>query len=107
MTNFRWVSLVLSIINVICACIYIWAPRRHHHEYADWSEWIEDIHRDIYNVVQAIRYRTCEQCSKVEEQIAGTHHCLDNKFNRPCSHLTLLVGNEAQRVARLEKELGL
>lgn len=97
----------VAIINIVCVVAHIWLMRGHRHRYTDWSDWIEDVHSSAYSLVHAVRYRTCQQCVKVQEQIAGQHHCMDVKRARSCTHLPLLIGNEDWRIKRMEKELGI
>jgi len=105
-----WVVLVLLLVtNLFTGFVAVTALRhRHVHDFSEWSEWIQDVVNTIYGDVRALRYRTCEGCSKVEGQMAGGHKCLDiYNQKRECTHLTHLTGNETQRVRRLERELGL
>lgn len=101
-----WIGVAATAVNVVCACIYIWAPRRHHHQFDPWTDWIED-NKTLYSQVRGVRYRTCNTCSKVQEQTAGEHHCLDSEKRKPCSHLKSLLYDPLARIDRLEKDLGL
>ena len=97
----QWLGVILTFANVCCALIYMYAPRRHRHDYSAWSQWTIS---QSATTAEGLRYRHCRQCQKVERQESGWHHCDRADIRKPCTHLGHL--NESE-IARLEKELGL
>lgn len=97
----QWLGVILTFANVCCALIYMYAPRRHHHEWHDWEKWTLS---QTPNAAEVLRYRHCETCDHVQKQSKGWHACIEAQARRRCTHLDHTMG---MNITRLEKELGL
>lgn len=97
-------ALTLAFTNLITGLAV--AHRRGWHDWSVWSEWTQDAMSTLHGDVQAIRYRVCDRCSKVQRQDAGYHRCLEIASRRNCPHLANLTSDGQGRIRRLEKELG-
>jgi len=100
-----WGVALVFVTNAMTAGVILGMEHRvHRHSWSPWSHWI--VHTD-YKHVKARRYRNCDGCGKVLEQRTGMHDCDDAYHNRACTHLGPLVEDEAARLRRMERELGL
>jgi len=95
-----WVSVVLNVALLV-AVGRLAHVQRHRHLWSDWTPWVQDTN---FGDVMALRYRACGDCANVERQSAGLHHC--HKAT-DCSHLAFLLEETPDRVARLERDLGI
>lgn len=78
--------------------------RRCRHEWGSWSGWTA-IEKPM-RTVRFIRFRSCVKCGKLQKMTTGKHLCFGSK----CQHLApfiVAMDDEARRIKRMEKELGL
>jgi hypothetical protein len=106
MDSWPFLLVLLGTNAFTWASAMVLLRQRHTHDFSDWSGWMQDTVDALYGDVRARRYRTCEGCNVVEDQKAGLHRCLEVRNRKKCHHLEHLIGNETQRVKRLERELG-
>lgn len=105
-----WLLLAVAAASLLgnAALLLLLVPRWHRHRWNEWSGWVMD--KQTYNSqVEALRYRTCDDCAKVQQQSAGWHRCTVVDYRHGgCPHLSkLLEHGSSQRIARLEKDLGI
>jgi hypothetical protein len=100
-----WTVALVFLTNAMTAAIILGMGHRwHRHSWAEWSPWVVDTD---WKRVMVRRYRNCDGCGKVLEQRTGMHDCADANNHRDCTHVGTWTEDEAARLKRMERELGL
>lgn len=79
---------------------------RHRHEWTEWSKWMVDSGPWSDSAWWASR-RRCRICNKGQRRRTGKHRCRTPKACGHANQFDTLLESDAQRIARLERELSI
>lgn len=102
------VTMVFTfLVTAITMCmIFTFVDRRtHKHDWSGWTEWVQGLEEP--DIILWQRQRVCRECSDVQYQNVGKHHCAAARITDPCTHRAQMAAVFDDRTAQLERELGI